>query len=375
MALAAVLCMTIRKDAEVVPMKKGGNYTKETGMLYQKKVRDATDEEALNKLLSAVISKDFLESLDETVVPFSCTVQENVLQINLNMWICLPDSFRRLSGDYSAIFLALIPQVKMVQWQYEEVQEGGVTKTVNLHYDWSMMQKEDFIDASICQVAKSAQAGDFGASASSLQQLINSFTYYEKGKTPVEKKALAVFDEEQMKKELRDLPGTYKRSYQEVIKCEGICVEQLGYYSEKEGEEKKLFKKEYRTELWDEFLEKTKRGEAASVILADYNSLEDAKIDENGSVCFTYLCFDGVKYYALYDYVGKDRKDDFSMVSGKYLLYSEDTINNISMGNYYITDDASLSYRDAMYAPLYGGMTKYISFAAPELSVVRHTYL
>ena len=374
-ALAAVLCMTIRKDAEVVPMKKGGNYTKETRMLYQKKVRDATDEEALHKLLSAVISKDFLESLDETVVPFSCTVQDSVLQIHLNMWICLPDSFRRLSGDYSAIFLALIPQVKMVQWQYEEVQEGGVTKTVNLHYDWSMMQKEDFIDASICQVAKSAQAGDFGASASSLQQLINSFTYYEKGKTPVEKKALAVFDEEQMKKELRDLPGTYKRSYQEVIKCEGICVEQLGYYSEKEGEEKKLFKKEYRTELWDEFLEKTKRGEAASVILADYNSLEDAKIDENGSVCFTYLCFDGVKYYALYDYVGKDRKDDLSMVSGKYLLYSEDTINNISMGNYYITDDASLSYRDAMYAPLYGGMTKYISFAAPELSVVRHTYL
>jgi len=373
--LAAVLCMTVRKDAKVVPMKKGGNYTKETGALYQKKVGDATDEEALKKLLLAVISKDFLESFDETIEPFSCAVQADVLQINLNMWICLPDSFRRLSGDYSAIFLALIPQIRTVQWQYEEVQEGGFTKTVNLHYDWSMMQKEDFIDASICQAAKSAQAGDFGASASSLQQLIDSFTYYEKGKTPVEKKALAVFDEEQMKKELRDLPGTYKRSYQEVIKCEGICVEQLGYYSEEEGEEKKLVRKEYRMELWDEFLEKTRRGEAASVIIAGHNGLEDAKIDENGSVCFKYLCFDGVKYHALYDYVGKDRKDSFSMVSGKYLLYSEDTINNISMGNYYITDDASLSFRDGMYAPLYGGMTEYISFATPELSVVRHIYL
>ena len=56
-------------------------------------------------------------------------------------------------------------------------------------------------------------------------------------------------------------------------------------------------------------------------------------------------------------------------------MYSEDTINDISMGNYYITDDASLSYRDGMYAPLYGGMTEYISFARPELYVVRSIYL
>ncbi len=373
--LAAVLCMTVRKDVEVVPMKKGGSYTKETGALYQKKVEDASDEEALNKLLFAVISKDFLESYDETIEPFTCTVQADVLQIHLNMWISLPDSFRRLSGDYSAIFLALIPQIRMVQWQYEEVQEGGFTKTVNLQYDWSMMQKEDFIDALICQVAKSAEAKDFGASASSLQQLIDSFTFYEKGKTPVEKEALAVFDEEQMKRELRDLPGTHKRSYEEATKCEELYVEQFGYYHEEEGEELKLIKKEYRTKLWDEFLEKTERGEAASLVLAGHNVLEDAKVDEDGSVCFTYLCFDGVKYYALYDYVGKDRKDSFNMVSGKYLLYSEDTINDISMGNYYITDDASLSYRDGMYAPLYGGMTEYISFARPELYVVRSIYL
>lgn len=375
MVLAAILCMTVRKEAEVTPMKKGGSYTKETGTLYQKKVEDAKDEEALNKLLLAVISKDFLESYDETVVPFSCTIQGDVLQIHLNMWISLPDSFRRLSGDYSAIFLALIPQIKMVQWRYEEVQERGATKTVNLRYDWAMTQKADFIDASICQVTKSAEAKDFGASASSLQQLIDSFTYYEKGKTPVEKKALAVFGEERMKRELRDLPGTYKRSYEEATKREELYVEQFGYYRGEEEGELKLIKKEYRKELWDEFLEKTERGEAASLIIAGRNLQEDAEIDENGSVKFIYLCFDGVKYYALYDYVGKDRKDSFDMVSGKYLLYSEDTINDISMGNYYITDDASLSYRDGMYAPLYGGMTKYISFATPELYMVRFVYL
>ena len=136
-----------------------------------------------------------------------------------------------------------------------------------------------------------------------------------------------------------------------------------------------MIRKEYRKKLWDEFCEKAEKGEAASVIIAGYNSLEDAKIEENGSVSYTYLCFDGVRYYALYDFVGKDRKDSFEMVSGKYLLYSESNINDIPMGDYYITDDASLSTRDSMYAAFYGGMTEYVSMAVPELYVVKTVFL
>lgn len=374
-ALAAILCMTVRPDKEIVPMQKGGNYTKEVEKLYKNKVKDSTDQKAVKKLLSAVISKDFLDSYDETVTPFTCEVQADVLQIDLAMWISRPDSFRKLSGDYSAIFLALIPDVKRVQWRYEEIQYGGTTETVHLHYDWPMMQKEDFVDASVCGVTKSAEAGDFGASASSLQQLINSFTYYEKGKIQVEAEALAVFDEEQMKKELRDLPRAYKRSYKESIKCKEIYVSQLGYYSTDAEKGADLIRKEYRKKLWDEFCEKAEKGEAASVIIAGYNSLEDAKIEENGSVSYTYLCFDGVRYYALYDFVGKDRKDSFEMVSGKYLLYSESNINDTPMGDYYITDDASLSSRDRMYAAFYGGMTEYVSMAVPELYVVKTVFL
>ncbi len=82
-----------------------------------------------------------------------------------------------------------------------------------------------------------------------------------------------------------------------------------------------------------------------------------------------------MRYYALYDFVKKDREDSFEMVSGKYLLQSEDTINDISLRNYYITDDASLSYRDSMYAVYYGGMTEFASFIRPELHVVKTEYL
>ncbi len=374
-ALAAVLCMMVRPDTEVVPMQKGGNYTKEVEQLYKKKVVDVTDKKAVKELLTAVISKDFLESFDESIEPFTCEIQGDVLWIDFAMWIVRPDSFRRLTGDYSAVFLALIPDIRTVQWTYEEMQYGGTTKTVNLHYDWAMMKNEDFIDAAVCKAAGSTKARDFGVSASSLQQLVNNFTYYEKGKMQKEAKALAVFEEEEMKKKLRDLPYAYKRSYNESIKCEELYVGALGYYCEDVEKGVEFFQKEYRRELWDSFLEKAGRGEAASVIIAGHNLIEDAKIEENGSVYYTYICYDGVKYYALYDFVKKDRRDSFEMVSGKYLLQSEETINDIAMRNYYITDDASLSYRDSMYAGCYGGMTEYCSMAFPELHVVKTDYL
>lgn len=373
--LAAILCMMVRPDTEVVPMQKGGNYTKEAEQLYKKRIQDVTDKKAVKELLAAVISKDFTESIDESIEPFTCEIQGDALFIDFAMWIVRPDSFRRLTGDYSAIFLALIPDIRTVQWRYEEMQHGGITKTVTLYYDWAMMQKEDFIDASVCQVANSTKARDFGISASSLQMLINSFTYYEKGKTPKETKVLEKFEEDEMKKKLQDLPRSHKRSYNESIKCEELYVGALGYYSKEAEKGAEFFQKEYRRELWDSFLEKVKRGEAASVIIAEYNLLEDAKIEENGSVCYTYICYDGVRYYALYDFVKKDREDSFEMVSGKYLLQSEDTINDISLRNYYITDDASLSYRDSMYAVYYGGMTEFASFARPELHVVKTEYL
>ena len=373
--LAAILCMMVRPDTEVVPMQKGGNYTKEAEQLYKKRIQDVTDKKAVKELLAAVISEDFTESIDESIEPFTCEIRGDALFIDFAMWIVRPDSFRRLTGDYSAIFLALIPDIRTVQWRYEEMQHGGITKTVTLYYDWAMMQKEDFIDASVCQVANSTKARDFGISASSLQMLINSFTYYEKGKTPKETKVLEKFEEDEMKKKLRDLPRSHKRSYNESIKCEELYVGALGYYSKEAEKGAEFFQKEYRRELWDSFLEKVKRGEAASVIIAEYNLLEDAKIEENGSVYYTYICYDGVRYYALYDFVKKDREDSFEMVSGKYLLQSEDTINDISLRNYYITDDASLSYRDSMYAVYYGGMTEFASFIRPELHVVKTEYL
>lgn len=365
-----ILCMTDSFGSEVVPMKKGGSYTQKVEQLYELKVVDIDDKKAVKELLAAVISKDFIESYDDSVIPFSFQIKNDVLQIKIAMWISRPDSFRKMTGDYSALFLALISDIKRVHWQYEEVQYGGTTETVNLQYDWSMMQKGDFVDAAVCKTVKFSSARDFGASASSLQRLVDSFTYFEEGKTPVEKQSLFSVDEERMKEELRELPRAYKRSYEASKKCEELYIEGIGYY----GNKKKLRKKEYRTKLWDTFYHKAEKGEAASVVVAGYQA--DAALDENGSVYYCYLCYDGDRYYALYDYVDENRADNFGdgMVSGKYLLEEETTINDIVTKNYYITDDPSLSYRDWMYAVLYGGMTEYVSMNHPVLYPVRTVF-
>lgn len=354
-------------ESDMIAMRREGNHTKEVQELYSLKVIDASDTQAIEKLMYTVIDEVFLyRGWDNDTDPFSIDIEGDLLLIDYNVCMNRPDSFQRLTADYSAIFLALIQDIRQIQWEYDEIQYGGIPELKTLHYDWKMMQNEDFIDSAIAKVAKGSAAKDFGASASALQLLVNSFTYYERYKAVAEKKPAVEVTEEQMKQEILDLPLERIRSYKNMTKCKDIYVEGASVYS----------KQDYNREIWDAFYEKVQKGEPASVIVGGYNSLENAALDQNGSVYYCNIHYDGVRFHVLYDFVDSTRTDDFGdgVQTGKFFLCSESDINDIPMTNYYVCDDPSVSWRDAVYSGIYAGTGEFTPIDMVEVNGVMSVF-
>ena len=103
-----------------------------------------------------------------------------------------------------------------------------------------------------------------------------------------------------------------------------------------------------------------KNGKEASVIIGNYNSLENALPEQAGSVYYSYVCYDGQGYYVLYDFVDADGMHDFDteVEQGKYLLKSGMKEGGSQTDVYYLTDDASVSWRDVLYSSLYAGVNE-----------------
>lgn len=337
-----------------------GRHTEEVEKLMGLKVLDTTDTQGIKNLLSSVIDDVFLfRGWNDDKEPFEAAVTEKMLQIKYHVHINRPDSFRRLTGDYSAIILALIPKIHQVQWTYQEMQDGGTLETKNIIYDWKQLKKEIFFDSEAESVVKYSNVRDFGATASSLQRLIDQLVYFDEGKIEEKKKPAVKVTEAQMKEEIEALPLTNVRSYNEITKYDNIYVESAGAFD----------KKEYNRELWDDFYEKVQNGEPASVIVGGYNSLENADLDKNGSVYFCNIHYDGVQFYILYDFIDSKRADDFGegVVTGKYLLTDSDD----TMTCYYVSDDCSVSWRDIGYSVVYSGLHEF----TPYESITAYTVM
>lgn len=207
--------------------------------------------------------------------------------------------------------MALVPDIRQIEWSYAEIQVGGRFEAKTLKYNWAMMQKDGFFDNDICQIIKRSAAKNFGASASDLQVLIEHLAYYEEGKFSSEKEHVIQIDKQKIQRELVALPD----SYEKAAECETIYVSGTGDIS----------KKDYNRKKWDKFYQKVQDGEAASVIIGNYNSLENTLPDQTGSVYYSYICYDGNAYSVLYDFVDTDGTHDFDdeVTQGKYLLESE----------------------------------------------------
>lgn len=350
-----------------VAMQRAGNHMEEVERLHALKVLNPTDTEAVEKLMYAIIDETFLyRGWNNDKEPFTVTTEKDLLLIDYNVWILRPDSFIKKTADYSALLLALIPDIRQIQWEYDEIQEGGTSELKTLYYDWNMMKDEEFTDSAIAKLAKNSVAKDFGASASALQLLTDSLSYYERYQSPKEKKAVVTVTEEQMKQEILDLPLEDIRSYENLKKCETIYVEAINSED----------KEEYNTEVWESFYEKVQKNEPASVIIGGYNVLENVQPDEDGSVYYCNVHYDGEQFYVLFDFVDSDRNDDFSdgMQTGKYLVHSDSTINDISAEDYFICDDPSVSWRDIMFSGTYAGINDLAPIDLFMGSLIRSVY-
>ena len=337
-------------SSRIVKVREG-RHTKEVEKLMDLKVLDITDTQGIKNLLYAVIDDVFLfRGWNDDKEPFEVEVTGEMLQIKYQVHINRPDSFRRLTGDYSAIILALMPKIHQIQWKYQEMQYGGTLETKNIIYDWNQLKRDVFSDSKAEGVVKYSNAKDFGATASSLQLLIDQLAYFDKGKIEEKKKPAVEVTEAQMKEEIKALLYTNVRSYNEITKYDNIYVESAGAFD----------KKEYNRELWDDFYGKVQKGEPASVIIGGYNSLENADLDKNGSVYFCNIHYDGVQFYILYDFIDSKRADDFGegVVTGKYLLTDSDD----EMIYYYVSDDCSISWRDVVLSSLYSGSDKFTPY-------------
>lgn len=364
----AMFCgiLALSGGGKLMTMTRGGKHTKAVRELHMMKVTDPSDTKAIEALMYEVIDEVFLyRGWENDTAPFSVSVEGDLLSIAYNVCINRPDSFERLTADYSAIFLALIPKIRQIQWQYQEIQYGAELSERTLRYDWKMIQDEELIDASLAKTAKLSSAADFGASASALQILVNSFTYCDAYYEKSDKKAAVEVTEEQMIREIEALPADRVRSYDNMAKNTEIYVEGIPTYG----------RQEQNRSVWDTFCEKTKNGEPASIIIGSYNSLENLSPEEDGSVSYCNVHFDGEKYYALYDYVGSDRSDDFGdgIVTGKYLL-SGSMRDDSSIIYHYITDDPSVSWDDFMYSGLYAGTYEFAPVEMVEAHCVMYEY-
>lgn len=343
------LCMGegLQEGGERILMRREGRHTEQAEQLHALKVLDASDMQGIEALMHQIIDEVFLYGgLDGDMEPFLLSAEKDVLKVQYQVNINRPDSFLKLTGDYSAIILALVPDIRQVEWTYPEIQAGGRFETKTLKYNWKMMQKDDFIDGDICKITKRAAAENFGASAADLQFLLEHFAYYEKGKLSSERETAPDIDRQKIQEELFALPD----SYEKAAKCEGIYVSADGAFS----------REDYNRGVWDEFYQKVKNGKEASVIIGNYNSLENALPEQAGSVYYSYVCYDGQGYYVLYDFVDSDGMHDFDteVEQGKYLLKSGMEEGGSSAAVYYLTDDASVSWRDVLYSSLYAGVNE-----------------
>ena len=342
----AVLCMSGRWDS-ITPMKRGGNYTKQVQDLYDQRVADGekiSEKEKLQKideLLGSVISDDFGTYTFQII-----GTKDELLRITFDRWIVRPDSMRKKAADYSALLLALMPKTKAIQWNYQEVQYKATTKTVNLQFDWNRLQDSECGDSGLAGAIAGANRKDYEISASALQLLVNQLTYCEFGKNLPKKKVLKPADQENMQKELGSLP----RSHREICKRTDMYIEASEYSMADSSVIRKKQKK-----LWQEFQEKTKKGETASIIIGSYNVLTELKDDEKGSAAYCYLWYDGKQYTAVYDFLKKGGNDSFSNATGKYL---EDDVwdeTGVKLHYYFISDDNSVSSRDCEFSGIYAG--------------------
>lgn len=345
---AGILCGTDgwSKGINRILMRRDGRHTRQAEQLYALKVIDLSNKQGIKELLYQVIDEVFLyQGLDGDREPFTFAVEKGILKIQYYVNINRPNSFQRLTGDYSAIILALIPGISQIEWKYPEIQAGGYAKMKTLLYDWPMVQEQGFIDRKICNAAKLSVAKSFGASASDLQFLMDHSAYYEKGKMPLDKNLPSSFEEAEMKKELMELPNSYKKA----TECENIYV---GKYLSSAGS------RDFNRKVWDAFYKKVQEGQSASIIIGNYNSLENAQPDQAGSIYYSYICYDGSRYYILQDFVGSDGIHDLEggVTQAKYLLESKVKKEGESEVVYYLTDDASVSWRDVFYSNMYSAV-------------------
>lgn len=345
---------------------KDGSYTEETKELFSYRVLDCSDDKAVKKLIYQVVDSQFIYDRVEEWDTLDFEIKEGCLSVELLEKMNRPDSFRRMTGDYSALFLALMPDITEVRWKYQEAQYGGNYKEVAIQYDWSMMQKKNFVDASLYQVTETATARAFGANEASLQMLIDHMTYFERGKTEEKKMPEFEVHAKKMKKELKKLP----RTLTEARQCKEIYI-QSAYYYEKE-ESKVCLEKECHREIWEKFYQRIKRKKAASVIVAGPNLLNEAEWWETGSVAYCYICYDGVNFHVLYDFVNTSGTDTFDegLQQGNYLLESVENLEGDYRKYYYITDDYSLSHRDVMYSMVYSGIGEYTNLEPAKAHIV-----
>lgn len=344
---AAVLCMAGRWDGTVTPMRRGGNYTKQVRSLYDKRIvgdEKLTEKEKIQKvddLLRNVISEDFGTYTFQMI-----GTKEELLRITFDQWVVRPDSMRKKAADYAALLLALMPATKTIEWNYQEVQYGATTKTVTLQFDWNRLQDSECGDSELAKAIAGANRKDYEISASALQLLVDQLTYLESGKNLPDKKVLKPADQANMQKELGSLP----RTHQEIYKRTDMYIEASKYSLADSSAIRQKQKK-----LWQEFLEKTRNGEAASIIIGSYNVLTELKDDENGSAAYCYLWYDGKKYTAVYDFLKKGGNDSFSNATGKYLgddIWDE---TGVKLHYYFISDDNSVSSRDCEFSGIYAG--------------------
>lgn len=367
---AGVMCMTDYRESSVFQMKPGGSYSKQVQKLYSIKAEGTPNLDDMDNLLQKIISEGFGE--------FDINRTDTILHVKFRRLQVAPDSVRRKIGDYSAVILSLVPNVSTVQWQYEEIQEGGSQKTINLQYDWNTIQREDFIDASVSKLARTVSSENLGASASSFQQLVNALTYCDFGKTNEKKKAQIEVDTEQIKQMLQELPVTYD----EAAKLDYIYIPEQNYHEDTEeqrlynryenneiankedteslddsvsGESKDVHRKEEHKEIWTDFYQKVKKGETASMIKA-WHVYFAAPAKQKGSVSYTYCIYDGAKYTVVNRDVSKYGEDDFFTFTGKYLLEDINEGSEQKTKEYYVADDCSVSYQDWFFSGLYAGM-------------------
>lgn len=332
-------------------MRREGMHTEQIQQLYSLKVLDVSDIQGIEALLYQVIDEVFLyEGIDGDMAPFTASVEKGILKIKYSVNINRPDSFRRYVGTYSAIIFALMPDISGVEWSYEEIQTGGMAETKTIFYDWEMVQDKDFVDRGICQAAKRSAAKSFGASASDLQFLLNHSDYYRKGKMPPEKEPAFSLDKRKIKKEFAKLPDSYAKA----AECDDIYV----------NEQNSILlgrQKEDRQNVWNSFYRKVRKGVAASIIIANYNSLENAAPDQRGSVYYRYLSYDGISYYLLDDFVSADGSHDYDgeVVQAEYLLEGKMENDGTSVMIYYLTDDVSVSWRDVLYSNVYSAVNEF----------------